>query len=150
MCIRDSNRSGCFVCGDIGCHSWFHEQDRDRVPAETGRDQNSQPPGNSSRRPNDTVRRCRICFNFNCSDRDACINVLRRSRGLRACPSCYTNDCPGPDTCGAGANQNNSQGDRNLSVSSNLPTLSNNSPNANRTTVRGNPSPPSSARPPQN
>jgi len=150
-------RSGCFVCGQLGCHSWFHEQNRNRLSAETGGNQNSSSPqGNNPPRSGNTQARCPSCFNFCCHDVNACMEQWRRLCNLRACPSCRRNDCPGPRNCVSGTQQSNANlpvqqsVNGNQAVSTNQPPMSNsshNSPNVNWTTVRGNWSPPPSTCP---
>jgi len=152
-------RTGCFVCDEIGCHSWFHEQNRNCLPAETGRNQNSsQPPGNVPRRSNASSARCPVCFNFYCPDPNACVNVLRRSQNLCTCP-CWCDDCPGPDSCEWDPPQSDADitasqpaGD-NQSIPPNPPNSSNSSnnpPNVDWTMVRGNRSRSSFTRSPRN
>jgi len=150
------NRSGCFICGTLGCHSWFHEQNRNRLPAETGRNQNSSRSNgqNVQRFGNKSQTRCPSCFNFSCQDPQACIDKWRRDRNLRSCPNCWRKECPGPASCESEMQQRDiATANASQVASSNQPSLPNSvndSPNANRTTVRGNPSPSSSVRPPQN
>jgi len=97
-------RTGCHVCGTIGCHTWFHQNQRGRLPAETtprdnvrrGIELRDVPPPDA----NPSVdRRCPICFNFYCVDPNQCVKVIRSRGPARSCSLCYELKCPGPRNC---------------------------------------------------
>jgi len=94
-------RTGCYVCGTIGCHTWFHQNQRGRLPAETSPRENVRrgielrdvppPDANTS-----VDRRCPICYNFYCVDPNQCVKVMRNRGPARSCSLCYELKCPGP------------------------------------------------------
>ena len=87
-----SPRRGCFVCGQVGCHTWFHENGHQRTPEEGGAisqpaTPSSPPARDTTVRRNEVQHKCPICSCMKCID-PFCINQMRQRLNTKRCPAC--------------------------------------------------------------